>query len=231
MRMLRWVMLACVAGGLFLSAAGNSPAQETLESALAREGLTSQEMADVVTYYYRDFQPDKLVKVLNVILAQDEAANDPIHFQPFAHFIATAARDNPDLLKKLQDLEARQSGVSKTLVAQIIAQTLDFQSPDPSSPFFLDYLWGEFLASGSEAPVRKIISALDHQWPDKDAKLSDEDVARALTHSAARWSLASNAQQHPLVKEIIQKVLSEPGSEALKGELEAVLKDSAEIQE
>lgn len=84
--------------------------------------------------------------------------------------------------------------------------------PDPYADTIgsaeLDLLWGEFLASGRYKPVRQIISVLglapfeDEIKAYPKSKKTDEDKQRLLkgvTFQAARWSLDSNMQRHPLV--------------------------------
>jgi hypothetical protein len=61
--------------------------------------------------------------------------------------------------------------------------------PLEQGPWVLDALWGNFMATGDDAPVVRIISALP--WINVRG-----DVPRLLVGGAARWSLISNAVQH-----------------------------------
>jgi len=65
----------------------------------------------------------------------------------------------------------------------------------------LDALWGNFSATGKEAPVVRIMAAL----PWSTLKQSDR---RRLPGEAARWSLTSNAVQHPRVLAICREQIS-----------------------
>jgi len=53
--------------------------------------------------------------------------------------------------------------------------------------FQLDMLWGEFFATGSYKPIKKIISILDYS-------------KNELVYKSASWSLKSNYKQHLLVR-------------------------------
>lgn len=67
--------------------------------------------------------------------------------------------------------------------------------PLEQGPWVLDALWGNFMATGNDAPVIRIMSALP--WTQIRG-----DVPRLLVGGSARWSLESNAVQHGRVLEI-----------------------------
>jgi len=197
-------------------------AQNELEMALVKEGISLKEFEKFTTYYYQNPDPEKLTAILKAYLAQEKLMGDKIHSMPFIHLIATAAHNDSSLLSNLKTIESDYSGLAKEFIAEIIYQAENFNSPKPISAFHLDYLWAEFLATGDEKPVKKIISVLDYQETEKGKKLTEEDVNKALTFGAARWSLGSNAQQHEKVYKLIRKeaIL---GSGRLKKELDAII--------
>jgi hypothetical protein len=65
------------------------------------------------------------------------------------------------------------------------------------SPASLDYLWGCFMASGTETPVLRVIDQI---------KLINVkgDVAAMMIGGAAQWSISANARQHEKVLEIVR---------------------------
>jgi len=73
--------------------------------------------------------------------------------------------------------------------------------PLEQGPWVLDALWGNFMATGDDAPVARIISALP--WINVRG-----DVSRLLVGGAARWSLISNAIQHKPVMTTCRKALT-----------------------
>jgi len=65
------------------------------------------------------------------------------------------------------------------------------------SPENNDLYWGAFFASGNPVYVKKLLQRVP---------LSDEreDFRTWATGATAKWSLASNAQQHPRVRAILE---------------------------
>ncbi|NQS90176.1 hypothetical protein HQ584_10350 [Patescibacteria group bacterium] len=177
----------------------------SFQEALAREGLTEEDYNEITLYYYKNPQPDKLISVLKMNLTEEEFLADKIHFSLFAYFISTVAHDNRDFLEKLKEIKPDLPQPQKNALAGIISEAENFKSATPSSPFDLDYLWVEFIATGKEKPIRKIISVLDYPTPEKSKTgLTDIDVNTALLISSAQWSLGSNAEQHEKVNEILK---------------------------
>jgi hypothetical protein len=68
---------------------------------------------------------------------------------------------------------------------------------DEVSPETNDLYWGAFFASGNPVYVKKLLQRVP---------LSEErdDFRIWVTGGTAKWSLASNAQQHPLVRSILE---------------------------
>lgn len=85
--------------------------------------------------------------------------------------------------------------------------------PLEQGPWVLDALWGYFMATGDNAPVVRIISALP--WVNVRG-----DVSRLLVGGAARWSLISNAIQHERVMTVCR---NESASQS--GEVTEVLRE------
>jgi len=78
--------------------------------------------------------------------------------------------------------------------------------PLEQGPWVLDALWGEFMATGEEIPVQRIISALP--WSDVKG-----DINRLMVGGSARWSLTSNAIQHKKVLEICEETVANQNSD------------------
>ena len=82
----------------------------------------------------------------------------------------------------------------------------------------LDALWGNFMATGDNAPVVRIISALP--WIHVRG-----DVPRLLVGGAARWSLISNAIQHQPVMAVCRRELASQPKE-VEGVLREVIAEA-----
>ena len=71
--------------------------------------------------------------------------------------------------------------------------------PLEADPGVLAALWGNFMATGDEAPVLRIMDALPYTM------IAQGDQQRLAMGRVAEWSLASNAAQHPRVMEIVRR--------------------------
>ncbi|MBQ9447314.1 MAG: hypothetical protein IJU61_11995, partial [Victivallales bacterium] len=85
------------------------------------------------------------------------------------------------------------------------------------SPSSLDMCWGAFMASGNKEYVKKVMECA-LQVPEKNRI--------DLTAGAARWSMISNADRHPLVADVMNNLLKDAKdasfqyfAEAMTGEL------------
>lgn len=92
-------------------------------------------------------------------------------------------------------------------------------SKTPTTPGDLDMLWSVFMATGNEAAVNLIVDVLRIPVPDKPEPGS---VQILLLNGAARWSLGSNAQQHPAVRAILERRAA-ASQGLLKEQLDAIL--------
>ena len=72
------------------------------------------------------------------------------------------------------------------------------QLPLEGDPGVMAALWGNFMATGDEAPVLRIIEALPFTL------IAQGDTQRLAIGRVAEWSLAANAAQHPRVMEILR---------------------------
>lgn len=176
---------------------------DSWKESLAKEGITEEGFSEITVYYYKNPQPEKLISVIKGSLSQEEFLADKIHFRPFAHFIATVAHNDPAFLEKLEETKEGLPQPQKDILGQIISEAKSFESSSPNSPFDLDCLWVEFIATGDAKPVRKIISVLDYTQPEKE-ELTDMDLNTSLLIYSAQWSLGSNAEQHEKVNEILK---------------------------
>jgi hypothetical protein len=103
------------------------------------------------------------------------------------------------LLERLRKSMPKHQEMIDNLLANGRPSLLEL--PLEQGPWVLDALWGYFMATGDEAPIARIISALP--WVNVRG-----DVSRLLVGGAARWSLISNAIQHKPVMTTCRKELA-----------------------
>ncbi|MEO7742719.1 MAG: hypothetical protein ABIR98_07275 [Usitatibacter sp.] len=122
------------------------------------------------------------------------------------------AEDQPVLILGLwysghPDTKALLAGLAKEMPAQR-AMIEDLARSTPAKlvevpldkdPWVLAALWGNFMATGDEAPVLRIIDALPFTM------IAQGDKQRLAMGRTAEWSLISNAAQHPRVMEIVRR--------------------------
>ncbi len=196
------------------------------------------EFGEWITFYYLHPQPDQVPHAVRYF--SDSALYGTSSTMPVVAFFASVLEKDETALKRVyQEISADGSDNSRMVLLNalklinseasraMLGDAKDkWQSPrlqtvadgglqhpfkplltvDVDSPMILDMLWSAFFATGDEKPVLRILSALDSPDP--------------VVSGAAQWSLASNAQRHPIVRQICQKASSESA-----GERKAVLED------
>ena len=106
---------------------------------------------------------------------------------------------HPDAKSILQTL-ATSLPAHKEMIDHLVANAPlgILELPLEQGPWVLDALWGYFMATGDDAPVSRIITALP--WVNVQG-----DVSRLMVGGAARWSLISNAIQHKRVMTVCRR--------------------------
>jgi hypothetical protein len=101
--------------------------------------------------------------------------------------------DAKPMLQELLSWMPRQKAHIDHLLKNTPPRIVDL--PPEQGAWVLDVLWGNFMATGGEEPIKRIIGVLP--WSEVRG-----DIPRLLVGGAARWSLTSNAVQHDRVFEI-----------------------------
>lgn len=102
--------------------------------------------------------------------------------------------------KSLLEQVARDMPAQKPIVEQLSRTAAPRMTDIPleQGGWVLDMLWGNFIATGDEAPVLRIISAVP--WSQTRG-----NSVRMSVGGSARWSLTNNAALHPRVMEICRR--------------------------
>ena len=179
-----------------------------------------------MAYYYLDPHPEEVAAALVGVTAQGFFENDSVQ-APLSGFFTQVFRANPakvgEWVKPYVGIPKRHilysalwmanSKESKAALEQMAkgaspeeAKTLRelISSAPPTvetmvidKPASLDYLWGSFLASGSEKPVLRIIDRLR-------LVNTKGDTGMMMIGSSAQWSVSANARQHEKVLKILR---------------------------
>ncbi len=189
---------------------------DTSNKSAQPESITSmQDPASFMTFYYQKKNVVLVVPALEYLInLNDFMKEDNTHLKPSQHFFAAIGHEDPAVLEQIKGLKGKYSGLPAKIISEIIQESESFISPEPRSLKDLDYLWSEFMATGDDVSVRKIIDLLK-----LDPKHNMEMIGMI---SAAQWSLLSNGVQHEKVHEIIKsEAISSDGS--VKERLNAIL--------
>ncbi len=108
----------------------------------------------------------------------------------------------PDARQKVDGLLNRHARLKKEFSFLSDSQPHPLvEIPLAQGQWILDALWGNFMATGSPTPVRRVISTL--------AWLEDkQDTKKYMVASSAKFSLATNIIQHPRVRQICKAELA-----------------------
>lgn len=205
-----------------------------------------------MTYYYLHPQPELVVAAVKMADQSNLLEGDSV--APFQAFLSKVFEANPQQVSTWFEQLGGVKDTSKTMLLtavwwsntaegktlldniakglpeksrvefhkQIDKKAEDLDKMAIESPDVLDILWGAFSATGDEKYVRRLMTPLS--WGEKDSK----DLNRLMISSAASWSLSSNLEQHPRVKEICQKVRADESN--MKPYLEKVFADAQKSQ-
>jgi hypothetical protein len=113
----------------------------------------------------------------------------------FGIWYSGLAQTKPLLQQVARDMPA-QKGIVEQLSATAAPRMTDI--PLEQGGWVLDMLWGNFIATGDETPILRVISALP--W-----SRTRGNSARMSVGGSARWSLTANAALHPRVMEICRR--------------------------
>ena len=193
-----------------------------------------------MTFYYRNPQPDRFVSEVRK-LSRAGALSAPNARSLMAAFLSRLMADHPEKIAEwmaaLADLPDNDKRIlneaiwySNTDAGKAYLRERGLHVPGPGmpllapdmlqekieSPVVLDQLWGYFLATGDETPVRQVVSALNYyqyvgatvgsntspRTPHGEPRAYYEGIFRT-----ALLSLDHHCRQHPRVREICHRLL------------------------
>jgi len=205
---------------------------------------TTEQAREWLTYYYLHPRPDLLASALD-LLSKDGAlqSSSPIvaltsrlcalepkrldgwvdhvlrSSEDEQFFLASAlwAADTAEGRASLERLGRSGSPRLQQFVQNMLGDTpMSVLTAGIESPASLDALWASFFATGEDAYVKRVITALP-------LMKTKGDTARLLIGGAAHWSLTSNAIQHPRVMAICESELMTAG-----GDVKTILSEVVE---
>ncbi len=186
---------------------------------------------DWLTFYYRNPRPDQLIPQLKAWSSegtlQDQNARAPLLgflsqvFRQNTDQIASWYQQTKDLPPKDQELINMAIWISNTKESnQLLEKELPtaFAGKTPpdiltlklDSSSALDLLWGYYFATGDSKALRRIAAMF--RYADAPEKVDGLPEGRSplyvILPKAAKWSISSNARQHPKVLGDYKKMLA-----------------------
>lgn len=178
-----------------------------------------------LTYYYQSPMPELIGESIQYIgtnkILYEKNTQPPI--VAFYCCIFTANKSKKD---EWLSIVRKQDKVTKNLLLKVLfTQSKDLFKNIVISPTLNDMYWGAFFATGDIKFVDKIVDNMEYFNESKDFLLFSASAS-------AKWSLASNARQHPIVRqqlEDIHKSLKPPlkiyVAEILEKEVETISRE------
>ncbi len=191
---------------------------------------TMEELSDWLTFYYRSKQPEDIPSFIRRSGAEGLLRGKTL--PPLLGFLTGFVAESPDHGKAA--LAAARSLPAPDYQAVVIAVILGTKPQSeangeargaldaygrkllaaldaagirakddvrPISPHALDFLWGVFFATGDAHAVLPIVATIVIPQDSRDAM-------ELAVHGAARWSLRSNARQHPAIMKLCRQEIA-----------------------
>jgi len=180
-----------------LTTCAANPAPSSAVQGLPRL-VTPQDFDDFMGRYYLNPQPDLIGDAIGAVetthVLQLLTATGPV-----TAFFSEVFLVNPSRIAEWEQIIDRQPETTRQTLRRALSWSRSggVSRMEEVSPENNDLYWGAFFASGNPVYVKKLLQRVP---------LSDEreDFRTWATGATAKWSLASNAQQHPRVRAILE---------------------------
>lgn len=212
---------------------------ELIERLPSKVISNEQEFSLFINNYYGYPEPGQLMESLRFFLSS-QVSEKNTSIPPMVGFYSSTFIENPYLMKMLKEFYLGLPDKGKRFVLQVESSLPEemqkhfstiltdqealflanvtigehrLSDTEISDPSQLDFLWGEFYATGSYDVIYKFIQILG------------QEKLHPLILTAAKWSLTSNIKSYnPLVKQFCTYMLAEePLSEDIKSQLRLML--------
>jgi hypothetical protein len=190
----------------------------------------SQDVSAFMQTYYMHPQPNRigdLIEALNPTGFTPRPNTDMVIVGFFSEVFAA----NPNRVPEWQIHIAKKDHRTRAILelAVSVSKTGGVLNDNGHSPQLNDGWWAAFFASGNPKLVQKIIDQLQYCDERKDQILF-------FAGATAKWSLASNARSHPLVRSTVENAkttasarLGELIDQVLNGDLARIEQEIKEI--
>lgn len=177
---------------------------------------TPDDVSSFVQTYYQRPRPELIADLIRSLDPAAGLAQHPTGAAPLASFFSEVFAANPGRMAEWQALIPAQDATARGVLEQAVALSKGggvLRLTGHSAPLN-DMYWGAFFATGRTVFLQKLVDQL--RYVDER-----EDEALFFAGATAKWSLASNAQSHDLVRGILksQTLTADQRTQALITEL------------
>jgi hypothetical protein len=181
---------------------------------------TEKDFDDFLNGYYLEPNPDAVGQAIEY-LGSSGVLKKSSSAPPMYGFFTEIFAQNPGRMAEWTPIIDQQPEETRKILRRAVIMSadrkklLDDEAPSPTRN---DICWGAFFASGDRKYLTELIQQLRYMGERKD-------LNRFTAGGSAKWSLASNAQSHPLVKTAIEEA-RDKATGALQQQLNDVLTKS-----
>ncbi len=157
-----------------------------------------EDLEQFIDTYYQHPRPELIGRAMQ-LLSSSPDMNVPSAAGPTMAFFTEIFLANPGRLAEWQSTIDKQDARTKWFLARAMEWSMEggVLRAQGHSAGINDLYWGAFFATGKSVFIERLIDEMKYA----DERDNAELWAAGIT---AKWSLASNARQHPLVRTILQ---------------------------
>lgn len=197
-----------------------------LISGNAQELLSKDALNQKLTYFYQNPDSGTLHSIINTIRLDKQVreAFPPPAILGFCTGVLLSRNPNSRILKS--ELEKHRTEVRLFEAILFFGQTQDtlIHWPEHSAEMN-DVIWAAYFGTGETKYLDRLLT--ETRYKDRE-----DSLQLFFAGSSAMWSLASNARQHPSIKEYLNKLSSSVNDAQKKANLQEILtRDPNEFRE
>ena len=103
-----------------------------------------------------------MVPALKIVSSEEKITGNLDRAWPIVRFFSAALQDNKTKIASIKTLMDASRNSQREFLLWIINEAENFKPIVPSDPNNLDCLWAEFMATGKDEPVEKILKTLSY---------------------------------------------------------------------
>lgn len=183
-----------------------------------------EDLAQFIDTYFQHPRPELVGRAMELLPSSPDM-NVPSAAGPTMAFFTEVFLANPNRLAEWQATIDKQDPRTKWFLSRAMEWYREggVLTVEGHSAGINDLYWGAFFATGKSVFIERLIDEMKYA----DERDNRELWAAGIT---AKWSLASNARQHPLVRTILESEKSKVDKQSQDLITEVLTRDPADLQ-